>query len=203
DGVMVTNIATGKCRMVTTISDIVAQLDYLKQERFSGGDFYLFHTKWSPDEQRIMLVLRWTPAQKRVWWVRKAKPASKKTMRKFVITVSADGTDPRIAINDQQWAQGGHHPNWCPDSKSVMMNLNARGDGLRFVRASIDGGEPELLHPTAEGSGHPSLHPSGRFLLTDAYPGEAAGFGDGTVPIRLIDLQSGNEKTIVRILSRP
>lgn len=202
DGVSVTDVCSGQSRMLVTIDGLVGQLPELQVSRYAGGDFYVFHTKWSPDESRIMVILRWTPTVKKSWWS-KAKPASKKTMRKFVVTVAADGTDARIAISDEQWARGGHHPNWCPDSMHVMMNLNMGGDELRFVRVPVDGGQPELLHATAGGSGHPSLHPSGRYLLTDAYPGEAAGFGDGTVPIRLLGLESGHEMTLARIQSRP
>ncbi len=203
DGVYVTDTNTGDSRLLTSIHSIVSSVPYLSSANYADGDFYVFHTKWSPDGERIMVILRWTPRQpKRRFW-QKAKPASKKTMRKFVLTIAADGTDPRIAITDELWARGGHHPNWCPDSRHVMMNLDLNGDGLRFVQADLDGKTINLMHPTAGGSGHPSLHPNGRFLLTDAYPGEPASYGDGTVPIRFIDLQTGEEKVIARINSRP
>jgi len=202
DGVYITDVATGNGRLLGSIRDLVAQVPYLAGDQFSGGDFYVFHTKWSPDGNRIMVIMRWTPAEKRRWWSR-SKPASKKTMRKLVLTMAADGSDARIAIRDDLWAQGGHHPNWCPDSRHVLMNLNLDNQGLRYVQADLDGRDVRALHPTAVGSGHPSLHPGGRFLLTDAYPGEPVSYGDGTVPIRLIDLQTGQERVIVRIASRP
>lgn len=202
DGIYLTDAETGDSRLLVSIADLVHDLSHLQQDQYLTGDFYAFHTKWSPDGERLMAVLRWTPKTKRRW-LRKQRPADKKSMRKFVVTVSADGSDARMAISDDLWARGGHHPNWHPDSKHVTMNLNLTGDGLRFISASLDGGEVALLHPTAKGSGHPSLHPVGRFLLTDAYPGEPLGFGDGTVPIRLIDLASGEEHAIARIQSRP
>ena len=83
------------------------------------------------------------------------------------------------------------------------MNLDVDGTSMKFVSADVFSGETTPLHPTAGGSGHPSVHPGGRFLLTDAYPGEPAGYGDGTVPIRLLDLKTGEEKVIARIQSRP
>jgi hypothetical protein len=55
------------------------------------------------------------------------------------------------------------------------------------------------LSPAFRGSGHPTLHPDGHHILTDAYPHEAVAFGDGTVPIRWLDLRSGQESTLVRI----
>jgi len=203
DGVYLTDLETGESRVLVSIQAIVGGIPGLNDSRYRNGTFYVFHTKWSPDSSRIMVILRWTPQEKpRRWW-QKSKPASKATMRKFVLTVAADGSDPRMAISDEQWARGGHHPNWCPDSRHVMMNLNLDGGGIKFAMADLNGAEIRLLHPSAGGSGHPSLHPGGRYLLTDAYPGEPYGYGDGTVPIRLVDLKTGEEQVLVRIQSRP
>lgn len=206
DGVFITDTQTGESRLLVSINAIVAALPHFAQPQYEGGDFYAFHTKWSPDGSRIMVILRWTPRVRGRWW-RKSSPASKRTMRKFVVTVAADGSDVRTAITDDQWARGGHHPAWHPDSRHITMNLNLGGDDidaeLRFVTANIDGDNVELLHPTAVGSGHPSLHPGGRFLLTDAYPNEVLAYGDGTVPIRLLDLQTGREQVLARIMSKP
>jgi hypothetical protein len=52
---------------------------------------------------------------------------------------------------------------------------------------------------TLLGSGHPTLHPNGRQIVTDAYPKEPVAFGDGTTPIRLLDLQTGEAEVLVRI----
>lgn len=53
------------------------------------------------------------------------------------------------------------------------------------------------------GSGHPSQHQNGRYVVTDAYPDEPVSFGDGTVPIRLIDLNTGQDLTLIRIRTEP
>jgi hypothetical protein len=109
----------------------------------------------------------------------------------------------RVAVAAELWAKGGHHPNWCPDGEHVLMNLNTQGDGLRFARLALDGSTCETLVPAIRGSGHPTLHPDGEYLLTDAYVDEALAFGDGTAPIRLIDLRKGNETQLVRIGIQP
>jgi len=57
--------------------------------------------------------------------------------------------------------------------------------------------------PAIAGSGHPTLHPDGRHLLTDAYVDEPLAFGDGTTPLRLVDLHSASETQLVRIGIRP
>jgi len=49
------------------------------------------------------------------------------------------------------------------------------------------------------GSGHPTVHPDGRHLLTDTYTREGTAFGDGTIPLRWVDLAAGTEETVVRI----
>jgi hypothetical protein len=47
------------------------------------------------------------------------------------------------------------------------------------------------------------MHPGGHFLLTDAYVDEPLAFGDGTAPIRLVDLRDGAETQLVRIGIQP
>jgi hypothetical protein len=117
--------------------------------------------------------------------------------------MDADGGNLRVAVSAERWARGGHHPNWCPDGEHVLMNLNTQGDGLRFARLSLDGSACETLAPNLPGSGHPTLHPDGRHLLTDVYVDEPLAFDDGTAPIRLVDLDGGVETTLVRIRIRP
>jgi hypothetical protein len=68
---------------------------------------------------------------------------------------------------------------------------------------SFDGTGCETLAPMLRGSGHPTIHPNGRHLLTDAYLFEPMAFGDGTAPIRWVDLANGTESVLVRIGTRP
>lgn len=206
DGLFITDTETGRARLLISLRQIVDATPALQVDQYREGRFYAFHAKWNPQGDRLMLVIRWVPAEsfwRRLRLARKMKAASKKTMRKHVITLAANGTDVRMAVSAADWARGGHHPNWCPDGRHVMMNLNADGSGLRFVRFRYDGGPMEVMHSRLPGSGHPSLHPGERFLLTDTYPHEPAGFGDGTVPIRLIDLLTGTEHMLARINVKP
>ena len=84
-----------------------------------------------------------------------------------------------------------------------MMNLRLDGEHMRFVRAHCDGSGLAPIVDAIPGSGHPTLHPDGRHILTDAYPHEPVAFGDGTVPIRLVDVEAGTERTLVRIQAVP
>ena len=103
---------------------------------------------------------------------------------------------------ENRW-RGGHHPNWCPDGENVMMNLKVEEERLRFVRARHDGAGFAAMSEAVVGSGHPTLHPDGRHVLTDVYLHEPLAFGDGTTPIRWIDLVTGQDQTAVRINNDP
>ncbi len=198
DGIYLTDLETGECRLLASIERVVREaLPAAEARRLVRGDYYGFHVKWNAQGTRLLFVLRWLP---RSWlpWRRKRRYGAKQ-----VITLDADGSHPRVAVSAAQWARGGHHPNWCPDGEHVLMNLNTRGDGLRFARLRRDGSTCETLVPALAGSGHPTIHPDGRHLLSDAYLSEPMAFGDGTSPIRWVDLASGAETMLVRIGTRP
>jgi len=180
DGVYVTDTRTGKC-----------SLPPFDREKYQEGDFYGFHVKWNPQGTRLLFVLRWVP------W------ASERPLLNNVITMDVDGGQIHVAMPDALWSRGGHHPNWCPDGEHVMMNL-ATGEGLRFVRVRYDGTALQLLNPDILGSGHPTMHPDGRYIVTDVYCGrKPLAFDDGTTPIRWVDLQEGTDQQLVRIRTQP
>jgi hypothetical protein len=196
DGIYLTDLASGASRLLVSIAEVFEQaFPAATRDAYRGGDFYGFHVKWNPQGTRLLFVLRWIPRTLLPW-------RRKKSHRRLnVITMEADGRNPRIAVPDTLWRKGGNHPNWCPDGEHVLMNLNSEGTGLRFVRVRHDGSGLETLSATVPGSGHPTLHPDGRHVLTDAYPHEPMAYGDGTTPIRWIDLAESSERAIVRIRS--
>jgi len=188
DGVYVTNTATGECRMIASYKRIVAEAKpRIDVSRYGEGSFYGFHTKWNSKSDRIMLVLRYMPVSDN-----KRKP--------MLITMKRDGSDIRVAIPASEWAdKGGNHPNWCPDGEHVTMTLDIDRKGWSFVQARYDGTDLKKITEIPANHGHVSLHPSGKFLMTDAYPTEPVAFGDGTAPLWLIDLEKNQKKTLVRM----
>lgn len=190
DGVFVTNTTTGETRMIASYKRIVEEATpKIDVSRYGKGDFYGFHTKWNAQSDRIMLVLRYMPENDR-----KRKP--------MLVTMTREGNDIHLAIPASEWAdKGGNHPNWQPDGEHVMMNLNINRNGWMFVEALYDGSNLRKITPVPANHGHNSLHPSGKFLMTDAYPKEPVAPGDGTAPLWLIDLDKDVKMTLVRIMA--
>jgi dipeptidyl aminopeptidase/acylaminoacyl peptidase len=218
EGLWVTDLETGRARLALGLGSIVRQIGAaelsidLKKGYLSG-----FHVKWSPDGTRLLLLLRWL------------QDGSRQT-RNFLFVCDANGGKLRLILHARNWGFG-HHPNWCPDSRHVVMNLGRRGAGglwgqidralaavlrragisyhsaskdlcLAFLDTDMSEPAPQFI-PKALGSGHPSLHPSGRFVLTDAYPTEPVARGDGTVPLRWIDRGTGQDSVLAHVPVRP
>lgn len=189
DGLYVTNVRTGRTKMIASLKKIVTEaIPKIDVTRYGPGDFYGFHVKWNPKNDRIMLVLRYIPYSDN-----KYKP--------HLITMQSDGSDIRMAIPATLWGdRGGNHPNWHPDGEHVMMNLDIYGDGWRFVQARYDGSDLKTMTEVPGNHGHPSVHPDGRFILTDAYPREDIAWeGDETAPLMLIDLEKDTRTRLVRM----
>ena len=188
DGVYVTNTTSGDSQMIASYKQIVeTAIPKIDVSRYGPGDFYGFHVKWNAMSDRIMLVLRYMPENDR-------------TRKPMLITMNRQGEDIRVAIPNSEWAdKGGNHPNWCPDGEHVLMNLDIERNGWKFVQAKYDGTGLKILTEQPANHGHVSMHPGGKFLMTDAYPTETAAFGDNTSPLWLIDLEKNTRKTLVRI----
>ncbi len=190
DGIYVTDIDSGRSRLLISYRDIMEAIsDAPGAEELAERDLYGFHLKWNPQGTRLLFVVRG----------RAADPAQK--LLNFIVTVDADGSNPRMTLSHRDWVRG-HHPNWCPDGENVLMNLKIDDGPLRFVRFPCNGGTAESLS-TIQGGGHPTLHPDGRHILTDEYEHGPLANPDGTVPMRMIDLETDSEVRFMRIRTRP
>lgn len=180
DGFFVTDLETGRERMLASMRRIVEEAGIAHTVHDKRDRLFGFHCKWNADSSRLMLVLR------------HRKPGS--NQRSHLITMKSDGTDIQLALPSKIWARGGHHPNWHPDGKHIVMNLADRDGILRFTQFRYDGTGTRILSKRVLGSGHPSISANGRFVMTDAKPFERVGGGPlGRSPQRLIDLRSGHE----------
>lgn len=218
DGLFITDTVAGTSRLVLSFRDIYESFpDEFRELRVHAGGFHGFHTKWSPDGERILFIIRWK------------EHGSRAGSRNWVITSKPDGSDPHVALGAARW-RGGHHPNWCPDSDRIVMNLAfpnrvvpfprlahiadraARRVGVPFYRPAyslrlstfrFDGSDLKVVAPSQLGSGHPTWHDGLSAILTDAYPSEPVTAGDGTVPLRLVSVVDGTSDTLVTVRTRP
>jgi hypothetical protein len=151
------------------------------------------HINWFPDGERLSMNLNFsaqdarkdrvtkTPPAK--YWAKKTWPARfwlKQTLRKVE-------TLRRI--------------------KRYLTTAEAPGgkktpSKLRFVKVNYDGTGLGLILDDIPGSGHPTVHANGHHILTDAYVSDSPAFGDGTTPIRLVDLDRHDERILIRMRTR-
>ncbi|WP_422657782.1 TolB family protein [Paenibacillus sp. EC2-1] len=196
DGLYALNVETGERKLLASIKDIFDLAEPpINKRLYENGECYGFHCKFNPQGDRILFTLRWFQSNKEQPW-----NMIESGLKYWVVTMKADGSDIRVAVGPEQWDKGGHHIHWFPDGRRLSMNLCLDGDNrMYFVQVNEDGSNIGKMIDTIPGSGHPTVHPNGRHIVTDAYAHEAVAFGDGTVPLRLIDLQLKNEVTFVRI----
>ncbi len=198
DGFCLTDTATGESRLLVSIREMIDKADPPVQfDRASRIEMYGFHSKFNPQCDRLMLSLRWFPAlDKPRWNLFKLDCPS---VRFAWVTMRLDGSEMHCPVGPEQWEKGGHHATWFPDGERISMNLNIDRDCMRFVQVDQDGSNLRAMFDDVVGSGHPTVHPNGTHLLTDTYTFEGPAFGDGTIPLRWVNLSTGAEQTLVRI----
>jgi len=183
EGVWKTDLHSGQSTLLLSLADIRKSLP--RQGGLSSGDYFIQNVKVSPRNDRLLIVVFSRNVQGRLGW-----PTQ-------VITCQLDGSDIALAVHDDLYRKGGHHPNWHPSEPRIVMNLRPDGKTMRFCSFNADGTDLRLLDPAAVGGGHPSVR--GELLLTDAYVTEGFSDSKGRVPIRLINLASGVETELCRL----
>lgn len=197
DGLYMTDAETGKQKLLVSIRDVFekAQPSIPLDPYETMGECYGFHCKFNPQGDRLLFTMRWFHTDLEQPW-----NMNSRKLHFWVVTMRPDGSDIRVAVGPEYWRHGGHHINWFPDGEKLSMNLCIDGDNkMYFVQVNADGTDMKKIIEEIPGSGHPTVHPNGRHILTDSYMHEKVSFGDGTVPLRWIDLEEKTEQTLVRI----
>jgi len=198
DGFYLTDTSTGKAKLLVSIHDLLTRADPAIQMDDPGSyEIYGFHSKFNPQSDCLMLSLRWFPATGEPRW--DMFKVDSKSVRFAWVTMKLDGSEMHCAVGPEEWVKGGHHGTWFPDGWRISMNLNIDRDVLRFVQVNADGSDLCKMLDDVPGSGHPTVHPNDTHLITDTYTREPCAFGDGTIPLRWIDLRTGEEQAIARI----
>lgn len=188
DGLYVTDLKSGASELIVSFRQLAKDLRLNLQDSDPQGAYYGAHAKWNNSGDRLMFVVRFL--------------RSSGARDRMIVTLNPDGSDLRLALDHTTWSFGGHHPGWCPDGESILMNLNHEGKGMRFVRVDAEGSKVTPI-TGLPGSGHPSLTSDERYLLTDEYHSGPMSYPDGTVPIRLVDVSAGTERRILRVDVKP
>ncbi|RMD76020.1 MAG: hypothetical protein D6820_13495 [Lentisphaerae bacterium] len=195
DGLWIGDAWSGDIERLISFRQIVDALgdDWQNTEYYRDGGFYGFHVKWNPQGDRLMFVVRY----------RRHGGGVHTRMACDVMTMRPDGREIALALGSQQRLLGGHHPNWHPDGVHITQNLVLKpGEPMRLVQFRHDGSDLRVLS-SHRGSGHPSVHPSGRYLVTDCYETESLAYPEGSVPVRWIDLDSDAMVELCRVPVRP
>ncbi len=230
DGLFFVDLDTGERRLVLSLAEAakaIPELRRLSRRDLEEWEIYGFHSKWSTDGERLIFTVRRYRHGGQDRFDAFSRKGTESEVRFDVLTLRPDGTEVHDAVPAELWEHGGHHINFFPDGERLSMNLGylrgGRGRGLDLVQVDIDGGNLRKITDAVDGSGHPTVHPDGRHLLTDTYFHERwADPANGTTPLRWIDLapapapESGGgsgddgrgegeatEREIVRMVTKP
>lgn len=203
DGFYITDTTTGQRRLLVSIRDLMTKADPpVRHEDIDNCEVYGFHSKFNSQGTRLMLFLRWfTTRDADVW---NLCDTCWKGLRFARVTVSLDGGDIHCASGPAHYIKGSHHATWFPDGEHISMNLKLDGKNMRFARVKYDGSDLRAIVAGVRGSGHPTVHPNGN-ILTDTYlkAWDFPQYGDGTVPLRWVSMETGGEYAAIRIDVRP
>lgn len=196
DGLFLTDTRSGERRMVISLKEVMERTTTPEQRKeYAQQEVYGFHSKWNPQGDRLLFTVRRFPVDH----PHRFNALHRKACTFDVYTMREDGSELFNAVPACEWKKGGHHINWFPDGETLSMNLNIDQTVLRFVQARYDGNEYGTILKNTVGSGHPTVHPNGRHILTDTYVHETLAFGDGTTPIRLVDRETEEVRNLIRM----
>lgn len=213
DGVWLTNTQTGEAKMVVSLAELMRVAASPKYGPPEAMEVYGFHSKFSPCGRRLLFTTRWCKHKPEpAFGLHGGRPDLRYTV--FTMDLNRDAPDAdgfpsvenlQATIGDEEWEKHGHHVNWFPDGNALSTNLRIDRDEMRFVRCNLDGSELRdvvlAAEPRVIGSGHPSIHPTAGHFLTDVYAHEPLAFGDGTTPLRWVNLNTGEEQCVARFMS--
>lgn len=195
EGLWRTDLKTNETSLMVAFPEFAAKA--ADPDFYSDGVFYLFHSKINLQNDKIMQVVRYH------------KGDDTNSRNPSLFTMDTDGSNLTQCLTREQWNHKGensgvgNHPNWHPDGRRIVMNCVPRwiGDSeLRICQFKYDGSDFEVLVKNQIGGGHPTVHPGGRYAVTDAYTKETYTVGaDFEIPLRLFDLVTGEEHTLLKM----
>ena len=114
EGLWRTDLETNETKLLVAFPEIAAQVS--DPDFYTGGVFYLFHTKINLQNDKIMQVVRYH------------KGDDTKSRNPSLFTFDTDGSNIKQCFTREQWGYKGdnsgegNHPNWHPDGRHIVMN---------------------------------------------------------------------------------
>lgn len=174
-GIWKTDLRTNKCSLLVSLADVAARLPGpLPRE---DGTFYFWHAKFNRQGTRIMQVLRCLFPDN--WGARNPTTFS----------FNPDGSDITYLPFTHAWDAKGGHSNWHPDGEHLLRNVIEPDGAQRYCQVRADGTKRTILSDRLTGGGHPSLEPTGRYIVTDAR-------SDDRIVLLLSDLETHQEREL-------
>lgn len=212
DGIFLTDLTTGKCSLVASLSSLVSNASLPQPASGGGGSggseanggsgdggcsYYGFHTKFSAaSPPRLMFVVYQSPG-----CVDHAHDKHSRIQGEanHVFTLGLDGGSPRRVVTWDAMLPGvgrlsGNHPNWNDEGTHITMNLGPCDNPSIYPAAlsvcelpDVAGAACRVLSP--RGSGHPLSRRASPLLIVDTYSKEWQKFGiqAGASALRLVD----------------
>ena len=204
DGLWVTDLESGECRLLVSVAECFRRCQPATDLAVDGRhEYYGFHCKWNRQGTRMIFTVRSYAVDEQASQMEVMHSRRWGSLRYNVFTLDNDASEIHLAVGAEHWDRGGHHINFFPDGEHLSMNLGIEGkEGLRLVQCRYDGTGLGPILPDLPGSGHPTVHPDGRHILTDDYAHGPFADDDGTTPLRWIDVQTGEDRQIARFRTR-
>ncbi len=206
DGLFITDLDTGHRKLVLSLAEArlsIPELKDLSEQELAAWEIYGFHSKWTPAGDRLIFTVRRYLHHGTAGFNAFERGKEGIKVRFDVLTCKPDGSDVYDAVPAPRWELGGHHINFFPDGTRLSANIRLDKDEyLSLIQVNYDGSDLRKITQRTPGSGHPTVHPNGRHILTDTYTHEPMAFGDGSVPLRWIDVVNDTETMLLRTGSR-
>ena len=141
--------------------------------------YYFWHTQFNSKGDKIYSILRCS------------LPDDFGGTNPTVFTYNTDGSDIRFTTPMfPVWGESGGHTNWHPNGKDIIRHLTMQDGKERFTLNRWDGSVFKILSMDILATGHQSIEPEGRYVITDRYDKI---HGKQTVSLRLIDVETDKE----------
>ena len=180
DGINIFSFANKKVSYFLSLKTIV---EFSTENSMKNATHKLNHLSYSPDSKKIAFMHRWFDSGYK---------------RTRLLILDLNTKELCCVFNNVMFS----HYDWVSNECIFAWCRGSNGDGYYMISTSKPSSIPtelfevEGLAINANGDGHPSVSPDGRFIITDTYPAK-----DRMQSLILIDLEEKSAKTLAKVFS--